>query len=142
MNKFPVELHLPRYQYCGPGTKLAKRLTRGDPGTNKLDQAFHEHDIVYAKYHSGGNRNIADDIIAKKTQERWTDTSLGEKAAALVGNGAMKLESKIGMSIKKPCNTMRERVNCKTSKVRKSGGGIKRENKSKLSTIISAAKKK
>lgn len=31
INKLPIELHLPGYQYCGPGTKLEKRLTRGDP---------------------------------------------------------------------------------------------------------------
>lgn len=39
----PVEIHAPgNYQYCGPGTDLAKRLPRGDPGINKLDAAsFH-----------------------------------------------------------------------------------------------------
>lgn len=26
----PVELHIPGYQYCGPGTKLKKRLARGE----------------------------------------------------------------------------------------------------------------
>lgn len=31
INKLPVELHIPGgYQYAGPGTKLEKRLTRGD----------------------------------------------------------------------------------------------------------------
>ena len=62
--------------------------------------------------------------------------------AALVVNGTIKLESKMGICIEKPRKTMRKKVNCKTTKVRKKGGGIKRKNESKLSTIISAAKKK
>ena len=37
LNKLLIELHVPGYQYCGPGTKLSKRLTRGDPGINNLD---------------------------------------------------------------------------------------------------------
>ena len=69
LNKLPVELHLPRYQYCGLRTKLAKRLTRGNPGISKLDQACREHDRLYFKYHSGENRKIADDILTKKFQE-------------------------------------------------------------------------
>ena len=32
------EFHWPGYQYMGPGTHLAKRLKRGDPGINRLDQ--------------------------------------------------------------------------------------------------------
>lgn len=46
MNNLLLELHLPGYQYCGPGTKLAKRITRGDPGINPLDAACKEHDIA------------------------------------------------------------------------------------------------
>lgn len=46
LTKLPVELHIPGYQYCGPGTKLQKRLTRGDPGINPLDAACKEHDIA------------------------------------------------------------------------------------------------
>jgi hypothetical protein len=36
INKLPVELHIPGYNYCGPGTKLSKRLSRGDKGVNDL----------------------------------------------------------------------------------------------------------
>ena len=39
IDKLPVELHIPGYQYCGPGTKLKERLARGDPGINPLDAA-------------------------------------------------------------------------------------------------------
>jgi len=40
------ELHIPDYQFCGPGTHLKKRLVRGDQGT-PLDAAYREHDIAY-----------------------------------------------------------------------------------------------
>ena len=39
INKLPIELHIPGYQYCDPGTKLAKRLAREDLGINPLDAA-------------------------------------------------------------------------------------------------------
>lgn len=29
IDKIPIELHIPGYQYCGPGTNLKKRLLRG-----------------------------------------------------------------------------------------------------------------
>ena len=44
------ELHLPRYQFCGPGTKAFTRLSRGDKGINKLDETCRIHDIEYLKY--------------------------------------------------------------------------------------------
>ena len=48
INNLPVELHIPGYQYCGPGTELTKRLACGDLGTNIVDRACKEHDIVYS----------------------------------------------------------------------------------------------
>jgi len=33
----------------GPGTKLKKRLARGDPGINRLDKLAKQHDIDYSK---------------------------------------------------------------------------------------------
>ena len=39
INNLPVELHIPGYQYCGPGTKVVKRIVRGDQGINPLDAA-------------------------------------------------------------------------------------------------------
>lgn len=56
IDKLPFELHLPKYQYCGPGTKLAERLARGDPGINKLDKLCKEHDIAYDHYKDASKR--------------------------------------------------------------------------------------
>ena len=33
----------------GPGTKLKKRLARGDPGINRLDRLAKQYDIDYCK---------------------------------------------------------------------------------------------
>ena len=64
-NKFPVIIHIPKYQNCVLGTKLSKSLARGDPGINLLDQACKEHDIAYSKNReSGEERSKADKIIA------------------------------------------------------------------------------
>jgi len=45
-NTLPFEAHIPGYNFCGPGTKLQKRLERGDQGINPLDEACKEHDVV------------------------------------------------------------------------------------------------
>lgn len=45
-----VEIQLPSYNYCRPGTKLAKRFAHGDKGVNPLDKACKAHDIAYSKY--------------------------------------------------------------------------------------------
>jgi hypothetical protein len=39
------EMHIPGYNYCGPFTKLNKRLARGDAPVNKLDAGCQKHGI-------------------------------------------------------------------------------------------------
>ena len=46
IDRLPFELHLPGYNFCDPGTKLRKRLNRGDVGINPLDEACREHDTA------------------------------------------------------------------------------------------------
>lgn len=82
INKLPIELHLPGYQYCGPGTKLQKRLQRGDPGINPLDQACKEHDIAYSHSKDLKQRHEADRILQERAWNRVKAGDLGEKAAA------------------------------------------------------------
>lgn len=101
INKLPFELHLPGYQYCGPGTRLAERLSRGDPGVNSLDKACKEHDIAYSKYKNTQDRNIADRILATKAWSRVKagDSNLGERANALLVTNIMNAKSKFGMGM-------------------------------------------
>ena len=49
LGKTGIEFQWPGYQYIGPGTHLKKRLTRGDPGINRLDKIAKQHDIEYAR---------------------------------------------------------------------------------------------
>lgn len=99
----PIELHIPGYQYCGPGTKLEKRLKRGDPGINPLDKACKKHDIAYNTYRDTERRAQADKELAESAWNRVTssDASVAEKAAAWAVTNIMKAKSKFGGRLKK-----------------------------------------
>lgn len=132
VNKLPVELHLPGYNYCGPGTKLSKRLQRGDKGVNPLDEACKEHDIAYSKFQDVERRNQADRELAEIALKRVKapDSGFGEKVAALGVGGVMKLKSKLGMGLK------RRRSHASKKKKKKGGQinvmvGVKKKSKSK-----------
>ena len=135
----PVELHLPGYQYCGPGTKLSQRLQRGDPGINKLDAACKKHDIAYSQYSDSINRAKADKELAERAWERVksNDASLGEKAAAWAVTNIMKAKSKIGGSMKKKKKILKKVLRCIKGKglylrpYKKTGAGIKKKRKTK-----------
>lgn len=119
----PFELHLPGgYQYCGPGTKLRKRLQRGDPGINQLDQACKKHDIAYSKYSDSAHRTVADKILAERAWERVksSDAGFGERAAALAVTAAMKGKTVFG-------GGKRKKRGGKRISRKKRGGTIKRK---------------
>lgn len=103
INKLPFEMHIPGYNYCGPGTKLQLRLSRGDKGINKLDEACKAHDIAYNQSSNLSNRHEADRILANKAWQRVkaSDASIGEKAAAWSVANIMKGKRKLGMGLRK-----------------------------------------
>lgn len=122
----PIELHVPGYQYCGPGTKLSKRLQRGDSGINKLDAACKEHDIIYSKYRDTENRSKADRELAEKAWQRVKarDSSIGEKAAAWALTNIMKAKSKFGSGIKKRKKKKKNKRISKSKKRKRRGRGL------------------
>lgn len=125
INKLPFELHIPGgYQYCGPGTRLQKRLRRGDPGINPLDGACKEHDIAYSIYKDLPQRHLADKQLQSRAWERVKakDASVGEKAAALLVSGAMATKTKLGMGIGGGCGS--KRVKRQRRKTKKKGGSL------------------
>lgn len=126
INKLPFELHLPGYQYCGPGTKLEKRLARGDPGVNGLDRACKQHDIRYLQNDLAA-RHKADYQLEQAAWNRVKskDAGIGEKAAAWLVTNIMKGKRKLGMGCKSTTHT-RKRKNGIKNKIRKVafGGGI------------------
>ena len=76
LGKTGIEFHWPGYQYMGPGTKLEKRLKRGDPGINRLDRIAKQHDIDYSK--------------AKNLQDKWkADAKMIESINKLPGEKTM-----------------------------------------------------
>ncbi|KYN00152.1 hypothetical protein ALC62_09086 [Cyphomyrmex costatus] len=102
INALSFELHIPGYQFCGPGTRLEKRLARGDRGINLLDTTCREHDIAYSHNNGLTERHVADNILAEKARKRITarDSSLTERAAATAVWAAMKAKTKMGMGLK------------------------------------------
>jgi len=72
--KTGMEFHWPCYQYMGPGTHLAKRLKRGDPGINRLDKITKQHDIHYS--HA---RNLQDKWKADTKMIKAIDRLPGKK---------------------------------------------------------------
>lgn len=98
INKLPIELHLPSYRFCGPGTRLKERLARGDVGINPLDEACKEHDIAYSRNVNLSERHKADEVLAKKALSLAKNSpSLKERAAAVLIAGAMKAKTKLGL---------------------------------------------
>ena len=49
INDLPIELHIPGYQFYGPGTHFEKRIARDDRSINLLDAACRDHDITYSE---------------------------------------------------------------------------------------------
>ena len=76
LGKTGIEFHWPGYQYMGPGTKLKKRLKRGDLGINRLDSIAKQHDIDYSR--------------AQNLQDKWkADTKMVKAIDRLPGNKTM-----------------------------------------------------
>lgn len=98
INALPFELHLLGYNYCGPGTRLQDRLSRGDKGINPLDEACKEHDIAYHNNKDVSSRLKADQVLADKAWARYNskDVPWGEKAASWLVTSAMNTKTKIG----------------------------------------------
>lgn len=98
IDALPFEIHAPRHNFCGPGTRLAERLARGDQGINKLDQGCREHDIAYSQHPDLESRRRADLELSRLAGERFRakDASLGERATAALVKAAMVLKRKVG----------------------------------------------
>ena len=112
INALPFELHIPGYQFWGPGTYLEKRLIRGSRGINPLNSACREHDITYSRNKDLAKRYVADKILAEEGTEHITatDSSLGERAAARAIWAAMKAKTKIGMNLKTKKKSTKKRI--------------------------------
>lgn len=100
----PPEMHVPGYQYCGPFTKLEKRLKRGDPGINRVDQACKKHDIAYSKTKDTKQRHVADEELLNDINSIENPTNglypLGENQARVVIKPIIKAKKTFGLGTK------------------------------------------
>lgn len=131
IDSLPIELHLPGYNYCGPGTKLLYRLARGDRGIDQLDEHCKEHDLAYHRSSILSDRHEADKILMKMSRKRITasDASLREKIAAHVVNKAMIAKIASGAGLKKKRKNVRPTI--------KTGSGVMKHFKK----VVSLTKK-
>lgn len=98
INSLPFEAHIKGYNFCGPGTKIRRRLSRGDKGINPLDEACKQHDIAYLKNENLQERHKADKILINTARKRFqsSDATFGEKLAALGVSTVMKAKVHLG----------------------------------------------
>ena len=99
--KFAGEKHLPGYAYCGPGTRLDKRLDssgRPLPGLepiNRVDAACLNHDKAYSRSSDIRSRQKADvDLIQDLNEIR--DPSIGERAGRAATKAGLKAKIAVG----------------------------------------------
>lgn len=142
INNLPFELHLPGYNYCGPGTRLQKRLARGDKGINLLDEYCKEHDIAYNRCSSLESRLKADLKLMKMAKVRATapDSSLSEKLAAHLVNKCMLAKVSSGAGLKKS-NTNKKTKLVLPNNLKKHLKHIISHTKKRLSNIKPTCKK-
>lgn len=102
LNNLQTELHVPGFNYLGPGTKLEKRLIRGDKPTSNLDKLAMDHDIYYSKHKSAKERHVADKILEEKAWEIVKDPneSLKQRSVAYLTTNAMKIKRHLGLGLK------------------------------------------
>jgi hypothetical protein len=119
INRLPFELHIPGYQYCGPGTKVIERVRRGDRGINPLDVACKKHDLAYL--HNRENLSARHRADHELEQSAWRrvkskDSSSGEKAAAWLITNIMKAKQRFGMGVSSRSSGKRSHHRSKTRK--------------------------
>lgn len=106
IDNLPVELHVPGYEYLGPGTNLDLKLLQNVKPANKLDEAAKEHDIAYARSNDVDKRHEADYKLQEDAWKRVIadDSTIPEKAAAYLTTSAMRVKRWLGAGIKYPLN--------------------------------------
>lgn len=128
INNLPFEMHIPGYQFCGPGTKLNKRLRAGQKGINGLDEACRVHDITYGTTKNVKERNIADRVLVQQARRRLgsKDAGFGERMAAAQVHNMMNIKSALGAGLHTNRTKIRRRVKTKKKKkkltTKKKGG--------------------
>ena len=93
VEKTGMEFHIPGgYNYACPGTKLAKRLKRGDKPKNRLDRIAMDHDIAYSKAKNLQDKWKADDVMNKSIDRLPCKKAKTEKVVKKIMQAKRKLK--------------------------------------------------
>ena len=92
LGKTGIEFHWPGYQFMGPGTKLEKRLKRGDKGINRLDRLARQHDIDYSKSKNLQDKWKADRKMIKAIEKFPGSKTMTERIVRRIMQAKMRLK--------------------------------------------------
>ena len=106
INKLPFEMHLPGYNFAGPGTRLDKRLNpnltpkQWSKPINKVDHAAYNHDVCYLKHDDTKTRNNLCDKTMLKELDGIYNPTLREKLDKTIIKKLLGLKMNFGMGLK------------------------------------------
>ena len=88
-----MEFHIPwGYNFAGHGTKLAKRLKRGDRPNNRLDRIAMYHDIAYSKARNLQDKWKVDDVMIRSIDRLPGKKTMTEKAVKKIMQAKRRLK--------------------------------------------------
>ena len=107
INNLPVEMHLPRHNFTGPGTKLNKRLNpdftpkKWSKPINRVDKAAYHHDICYLKNNDTATRNAVCDKNMLKELNRIYNPTIKERMERGLVSSLIGTKKRFGWGINK-----------------------------------------
>ena len=107
INNLPFEMHLPGYNFLGPGTKLKKRLNpdltpkKWSKSVNRVDKAAYYHDLCYLKNDDTTTRNAVCDKNMLKELKGIYNPTLRERLDKSIVSKLIGTKVKFGMGVKK-----------------------------------------
>ncbi|CAH0395204.1 unnamed protein product [Bemisia tabaci] len=128
INKNPLSIRIPYYNYCGPGNPLEEQLANNVQPVDKLDLECQKHDSFYKDHKDTESRHVADRKLRDIAWERFKakDSSLREKAASYLVTNIMKAKLAMGAGVRNKKNRSKTCGGiCKKKK--KTGAGTRRK---------------
>ena len=107
INKLPFEMHLPGYNYAGPGTNLAKRLKPDltpqpwSQPINRIDNAAYHHDVCYLKNKDTKTRNKVCDKAMLEDLKSIQNPTLRERLDRSIVDKIIGTKMKFGLGLEK-----------------------------------------
>ena len=100
ISKLPVELHIPGYNYCGPGTKLDQRLSRGDKPVNRVDEVCMFHDMDYQTAGTDSAKIKAADQKMLRRLDQIQNPTIAERLGRTIASTGIKTKQLLGSGAK------------------------------------------